>query len=299
MESLTVDLDGPVHYVDHGGTGPVLVLVHGLGGSHTNWHDLAPRLTSEFHVYAVDLAGHGRTERLGRSSSIRANRRLLDRFLTEVVGGPAVLIGNSMGGMLSILEAAAKPDRVAGLVLIAPAVPRVNRERPDLQVAKNFALLAIPGLGERVMTRRRRRVPAEQQVQETLALCMVDPSRVSPELRQVSIELVRERADWLDVEAGFLEAARSLMTLMMAPARYRSRIKAVTAPTLVIAGRQDRLVPLSAIRQLGRLRPDWTVEVFDDVGHVPQIEAPEQTAETIRGWFAADGAVALKTAVGA
>ena len=296
MKSLTVDLDGPVHYVDHGGTGPVLVLVHGLGGSHTNWHDLAPLLTSEFHVYAVDLAGHGRTPRHGRSSSVRGNRRLLDRFLTEVVDGPAILVGNSMGGMLSILEAAAKPERVAGLVLIAPAVPRVARERPDLEVARNFAMLAVPGLGERLMMRRRRRVPAEQQVEETLALCTVDPSRVSPELRRVSVELVRERADWLDVEAGFLEAARSLMTLMAAPARYRKRICSVVAPTLVVAGAQDRLVPMSAIRQLGRLRPDWTVEVLDDVGHVPQIEAPRETAALIRDWLAGDGRPALTAA---
>ena len=297
MESRTVDIDGPIHYIDYGGTGPVLVCVHGLGGSHTNWYDLAPRLTSEFHVYAVDLHGHGRTQRHGRSSSVRGNRRLLDRFLVEVVGGPAVLVGNSMGGMLAILEAAAKPEHVAGLVLIAPAIPRVTRERPDLQVARNFALLALPGLGERLMSRRRRTVSAERQVEETLALCTVDPSRISPEMRAISVELIRERKDWLDVEGGFLEAARSLMTLLAAPGRYRQKIREVKAPTLVIAGEEDRLVPMSAIRQLGRLRPDWTIEVFDDIGHVPQMEAPERTAETIRGWLATDGGVALKTAV--
>src|SRR3954449_1695651 len=104
----TVDWDGPVHYVDFGGDpdGPIIVLVHGLGGSHLNWDLLAPLLTSHARVLALDLPGFGRSEPGSRLASVQANVDVLERFLTEVAGGPSVLVGNSMGGMISIFTAA-------------------------------------------------------------------------------------------------------------------------------------------------------------------------------------------------
>src|SRR3954470_16207807 len=106
--SATVDLDGPVHHVDFGGRadGPVVVLVHGVGGSHLNWDLLAPLLTPYVRVRALDLPGVGRSEPGDRRATVHANVAVLDRFLDQVVGGPAVLVGNSMGGMISILETA-------------------------------------------------------------------------------------------------------------------------------------------------------------------------------------------------
>jgi pimeloyl-ACP methyl ester carboxylesterase len=295
-ESKTIDLDGPVHYVEHGGDGPPLVCVHGLGGSHLNWMDLAPRLTDRAHVYAIDLAGHGRTRREGRSSSVRANTRLLDRFLVEVAGTPALLVGNSMGGMISILEAARRPKHVSGLVLLDPAVPRARRERPDLTVARNFAVFALPGVGERVLARRRARLGPERMLQETLELCTVDPTRLSPELREASLDLARERASDRDIDAAFLQSARSLLRILARPSAYLERIQAVQAPTLLIQGARDRLVPLSAARSVAALRPDWVFEVLPDIGHVPQFEAPERTAELIHGWLDGAGASALTDA---
>jgi pimeloyl-ACP methyl ester carboxylesterase len=119
----TVDLGGPVHYVDFGGPAgaPRVVLVHGLGGSHLNWCLLAPRLAQVLRVLAVDLVGFGLTRPEGRAATVHANVALLDRFVAEVAGAPAILVGNSMGGMISILEAAAQPRAVAALALLDPA----------------------------------------------------------------------------------------------------------------------------------------------------------------------------------
>src|SRR3954466_9259992 len=112
--SATLDWDGPVHYVDFGGNpeGPVLVLVHGLGGSHLNWDLLAPLLTPHGRVLALDLPGFGRSEPGGRRATVEANVAVLRRFLAEVAGGPVVLVGNSMGGMISIFTAAEAPEAV-------------------------------------------------------------------------------------------------------------------------------------------------------------------------------------------
>ena len=90
--------------------GPVLVCVHGLDGSAANWAAIAPLLTSRFRVLAPDLAGHGLTRSARRSSSVAANQVLLHRFVEAVRAAPALLIGNSMGGMISLLEAAANPE---------------------------------------------------------------------------------------------------------------------------------------------------------------------------------------------
>ena len=157
--SVWTDLDGPVHYLDFGGParGPVIVCVHGLGGSGLNWSAIAPLLTRRCRLIAPDLAGHGLTQSLGRRVDVAANRELLHRFIESVAGGPVILMGNSMGGMISLLEASAAPDAVAGLILLDPALPFVPA-RLDPRVAAGFLLYATPGVG-RLMMGRRRPVP--------------------------------------------------------------------------------------------------------------------------------------------
>src|SRR5450631_1088817 len=123
--SRWVDLGVPVHYVDHGGPaeGPLLVMVHGLGGSLVNWAALAPLLTGTCRVLALDLIGFGHTQAGTHSTSVTANQQMLARFLSEVAGGPVILVGNSMGGLITILQAAHHPESVTAIVLIDPALP--------------------------------------------------------------------------------------------------------------------------------------------------------------------------------
>src|SRR5205823_5961848 len=144
-ESSTIDLGGPVHSVDFGGPGgaPTVVLVHGLGGSHLNWDLLAPLLTPHVRVRALDLPGFGLSEPGDRRATVHANVAVLDRFLDQVVGGPTVLVGNSMGGMISILEIARSPERVNGLVLLDAALPGPRRA-VDPKIAAVFGLYAVP-----------------------------------------------------------------------------------------------------------------------------------------------------------
>ena len=176
-DSRTVDLDGPVHYIDFGGPddGRTVVLVHGLGGSHLNWDLLAPLLRPHARVLAIDLPGFGRSEPGGRRASVQANVEVLHRFVTEVAGTPAVLVGNSMGGMISIFTAARTPESVSGLVLLDAAVPG-PRGKPDPLVAASFALYAIPMVGERVMRLRRLRQPTLRRVRDMLQLCGSTPT---------------------------------------------------------------------------------------------------------------------------
>jgi pimeloyl-ACP methyl ester carboxylesterase len=286
MKSLTVDLGGPVHYVDFGGTGRPIVLVHGLGGSHLNWLPVGRRLAAHGHVVALDLAGHGRTPWApGRTAHVDDNRRLLGRFIETVAKAPAVLMGNSMGGFLSMAEAAAEPDKVAALVLVGPAVPNTKVLSWHPAVVALFAGYALPGIGAALMRWRYARGP-EKLVRDTLRLCCVDASLVPPDAVLAHVELARERLG----NGGrrgkeFLEAQRSLMSALIRPRRFYRMVARIRAPGLIVQGGRDRLVRVAAARVLARARPDWRFEMLEGVGHVPQLEAPERFLAAVEPWL--------------
>jgi pimeloyl-ACP methyl ester carboxylesterase len=293
-----VDLEGPTHYVDHGGptTGPALVCVHGLGGSHLNWAAVAPRLTRTCRVLAIDLPGHGRTQAHGRSTSVTADQRLLHRFVTEVVGSPVVLVGNSMGAMVSILAADAHPEAVAGLVLVDPALAQLRVARPDPSVAANFLAYAVPGIGRAFLARHRHRRSPEEAVAEVLRLCCVAPSRVPSDVVAASVELARERRAYRGVDSEFLAAARSLMRMLALHRSYEAKMRGIRVPVLLLQGEKDRLVSLDAARAVAAANPLWRFEIASGVGHVPQLEAPDWTVEAILDWLATDGRPAASAA---
>src|SRR5947209_6423913 len=178
MLSRTVDIDGPVHYHDFGGSGPPLVCVHGLGGAAINWMAVGHELARHYRVLAPDLRGFGETP-LGRgASTIDSNQRLLDRFIREVAGSAAVLVGNSMGGLLSTLQAARRPETVSAAALADPALPWRTSRRLDLLVWAFLVALLVPGLAESRLRRRRQRLGPDRIAYQVLAFCTVDPLRV-------------------------------------------------------------------------------------------------------------------------
>lgn len=286
--SRTIDLGGPVHYVDFGGpgSGPPVVLVHGLGGSHLNWDLMAPLLTGHARVWAIDLPGFGRSEPGGRTASVSANAAVLQRFLTEVVGEPAILVGNSMGGMLSILAAGERPDAVTGLVLLDPAVPGPRRALDPL-VALMFAIYAVPLLGERFLRIRRTRTTELARVREMLKLCGVDPGSVPPEVIDRSVTLLQERKDVEGMDRAFLGAARSLLRVLVDPRRYRKAMASIQVPVLLVHGDRDRLVPVAAARDIARRHPAWRYIELAGVGHVPQLQVPDRVAKDVLAWLEA------------
>jgi pimeloyl-ACP methyl ester carboxylesterase len=297
--SAWVDLDGPVHYVDHGGApdGPLLVCVHGLGGSLVNWAALAPLLTDTCRVVALDLAGFGHTRAGAGSTGVQANRLLLQRFLEEVSGTPVILVGNSMGGLISILHAAASPSAVAGLVLVDPALPVGPTMRPDPRVAATFAMFAVPALGRTLLSLRRRSTTADAAALDLLRLCCADASRVPDDVVEQHVDLARQRRDHPDADAELVAAAQSLMWVLADGRRYRAAQQSIAVPVLLLHGDRDRLVPIASARATARANPAWRFEVADGVGHVPQLEAPAWTADHILDWIAAHPGMARRAAV--
>jgi pimeloyl-ACP methyl ester carboxylesterase len=287
-----------MHYLDLGGRshGPVIVAVHGLGGSSVNWAAIGPLLSDRCRVLAPDLAGHGLTQSLGRSTTVAANRALLHRFIQSVVGGPVILMGNSMGGMISLLEAAAAPELVSGLILVDPALPVVPA-RPDPTVTALFAMYATPVVGRLLMSRRRQWTP-EAAVKATLTLCCVDMTRIPADVMAQHVTMAQRRTTFAGIEKDFLAAARSVVSTagyLHSPS-YRRTIRSIQAPVLMLHGVRDRLVPLAAARAAARLNPSWKLVELPDIGHVPQLETPRETATAILDWLDSAGEHAARLA---
>jgi pimeloyl-ACP methyl ester carboxylesterase len=285
MRSTTVHLDGPVHVVDHGGEGTPIVLVHGLGGSHVNWIDVAPELTRYGHVRAVDLIGFGRTPPAGRSSEVLPNRDMVLRYLAQQCDSPAVLIGNSMGGFISLLVASKAPELLRAVITVGAALPREVAMPQNPAVTARFGLYMIPGLAERVLAHRYEKLGPEGVFDEIMDLCVEDTSRLSERAEQAHLEMTRERFEMPWVHEAFLSAVRSLVPLLLRRGKVEEIIQRIDVPGLIIQGEHDRLVPLSSAANLARWRPDWTFEVIEDCGHVPQLEKPERFLQFVGGWL--------------
>lgn len=286
-ESRWVHLtDGPVHYVDHGGPegAPLTVLVHGLGGSHANWAAMAPLLTDTHRVVAVDLAGFGLTTAGVRPSSVSGNADLLYRFVTALTPEPAILVGNSMGGMVSSMVAAEHPESVRELILIDPVLP-LTAALPDRVATANLLQGMLPLKARMAIARRRNPIPRSRDGMQLVTLCCDDPDRVADDIVEVHLALAERRGYVEETARDFLMAGRSMVFTFARARRYARLLASIQAPVLLIHGTRDRLVPFRVARVAAAANPGWTFAPGTNVGHVPMLEAPRWTTERIREWL--------------
>jgi pimeloyl-ACP methyl ester carboxylesterase len=279
----------PVHWIefspsDNETAGPPIVFVHGLGGSHLNWCLIGPRLAAGRRAVALDLHGFGLTPGTRRTSTVQANARLLDEFVRQITGTPVILVGNSMGGLISLLHTAAAPDTVAGLVLIDPALP-LPPKVPDWEVTVQFLAYSMPGVGELFLKVVQSRQTPQLAVQRLIDLCFGDPSRADPVMETASIALAAEREHTPHRDESLLAAARSLMRVVGRSRRYFATMAAIEVPVLLIGGTVDRLVSVDAVRRAAARNPRWESAILPGVGHTPQLEVPGQVTGIVTDWL--------------
>jgi len=285
-EALVVDLGFPVHIVDHGGEGPPVLLVHGLGGAAANWITVGDRLAaSGRHVLAPDLAGFGITPPGPEGSSVEANADLLTALVDWLGEGPATLVGNSMGGLVAMLTATRAPGHVAGLVLVDPALPLPPFRPPDPQVALKLLGPLLPGLGGPAMRAYRAVRSPEAETRETLTMCTADPATVPPEAIAALAETNRLRRGLAWTVPAFVEADRSIARWVFNRGRFRELLHRVDRPTLLLHGSEDRLVSLASAEWAAVERPDWELVVLDGVGHLPMLEDTDRFLDVVVSWL--------------
>ncbi len=277
-------VDGiPLHVADFGGSGPPVVCVHGLGGSHINWVSVAGGLGRLGRVSALDLPGFGFSPATRRTSSMEALRRTLECYLRSLEE-PALLVANSMGGTVSLLQAAAAPETVRGLVLVSPAVPRAPGVWPDSEVTALFSLYLVPGLARSAVAARRTRMTPEEIARWTLDLCSPRAARIPPDVVKAHVDVAIRRSRFAGADRALVRTARSMLTSIAKANDFDKVVATVAAPTLVVQGRDDRLVRHHSVARLAALRPDWDVRILDDVGHIAMLEVPATFVETVGEW---------------
>lgn len=255
-----VDVGGAeVVYVDAGSGEPAILFVHGLSGSWQNWLENIPHFARSRRVLALDLPGFGASPMPPWEVSIRAYGRLLHDFCEAVGVGDCAIVGNSMGGFASAEATARDPERFEKLVLVSAAgISHARMRRAPVEVAARMAAAAAPiGLRrqERALLRPRLRYLTFRQIVHR-------PLSLRP-------ELLWEQFHHGAARPGFLPAVQGLVGY-----DFLDELEEVDVPTLIVWGREDRVVPSTdAAGYAQRLRRSRTV-IFGGTGHVPQLERP-------------------------
>jgi pimeloyl-ACP methyl ester carboxylesterase len=282
----TTPWTGPAHGGDDAPRGRA-VYVHGLGGASTNWTDLAALLAVRFDGWALDLPGFGRSQPPPRGRySVRGHVGAVVDVLEHVVGRPGPgagepvhLLGNSLGGLVSLLAATRRPDLVASLTLISPAMP-VYRVPPAFSRAMLLLLLpGVPALAERRISG----VTPEQNVRAMIGMCFGNPAAVPRQRVEQAVAEMRERAGQPWADRALTRSMRGLMTSYLRVGRANAwrAARTLRTPTLIVWGGRDRLVDPALAPRLAATVPGSRLHVLDEVGHLAMLEAPEPTARAV------------------
>jgi lipase len=239
---------------------PQILAVHGLTGHGQRWQTLATRHLPEFAIVAPDLIGHGRSS-WAAPWNIDANVSALARLLDAEADGPVVVVGHSFGGAVALNLAAARPDLVAALVLLDPAVALDGGWMRDIA----DDMFASPDYTDRDEARLEKANGSWGEV---------DPEELDRELDEHLIEQPNGRAGWRISIPAMLSYWSELARPIVLP---RSGIPI----TLVIATKTDPPYVTDELLTGLRERPDFTFVEFDCDHMVPQAR-PAEAAAVIR-----------------
>lgn len=260
------------------------LLVHGLGASSSVWLDVMPLLAADGEVLAVDLPGFGRTAPPAPNAArVEHQVRFVEALLRRLEWDRVVLHGSSMGGLVTALLSARRPDLVEHQVLVAPGIapPEQRVRRTSGLTYARFVPFLAPPVGRRVLRWAWHREDVTGTHDRTAAAVFGDLERLRGPVRELAIEnlaLARE-LPWR--VPSFAEAAESLMASWVRAGRTWERVCASRVPTTVVHGSLDRIIDPSVADGLEARLPDVTVHRWEGVGHTPMQECPERYATTV------------------
>jgi pimeloyl-ACP methyl ester carboxylesterase len=248
-----------VHYYETG-EGPEVILLHGLGGEAANWTANIGPISKNYHVYALDQIGFGRSAKPLIEYRIQTFVDFLEAFMQELNIPKATLIGSSLGGWIAADFTAQHGNLVNKLVLVdasglAPLGPRFRNLPPDL------------GAGS---------VSGTHKVFE---LIFHGKGFVTEELVKRAFVHKMRRGD------GYTQQ-RTLTGILLNNQFVDKKLGNIRAPTLIIWGRSDRLTDLSLGERFKKGILGAKLTVLDECGHVPHVERPEQFNKIVLDFLA-------------
>src|SRR4051794_28759773 len=255
---------------------PPVILLHGLGATNASLLPVMADLAVDHRVIAPDLPGFGASAAPSSPYNPAWFAAWVEAFQAATHSRGAVLIGNSLGGRISLEAGLTHPRSVRGLVLLtpSPAFVRLRQWVPLVRVSSpQLARLPMPQLTHRMVV-------------EGIRVMFSQPDRLPPAWYDAAADEARRVLRMPRHRVAFFSCARQIY-LEDAYGRdgFWQRLPGLTPPALFIWGDRDRLVPSSFARHVASALPDAGQIVLEDCGHVPQFEHPAETMAMIRGFL--------------
>ncbi len=274
--SRYVDLPSGVrmHYNDEGNqSGPPLVLLHGFAVSMETWDAWVEQLGAANRIITLDLPGHGLTRApAGYRASMEAYRDDVAAFVDALELSRFALAGNSMGGNVAWEYALAHPERVDALILVdaagwPPTGTDMERDPPVFKLLRSPAAPLLATLDNTALVRN------------GLEASFFDKTLVTD-------NMVARHAEWTRAPGH-----RDLLLQMTLAFQNRNwataeRLGAITTPTLILHGAQDAIIPAAHAQLFADAIPGSELVVMENMGHLPQVERPEESVALVSAFLA-------------
>ena len=246
------------------GDGPsTAILLHGLGGYVENWEDNIAALAQGRRVYALDLAGFGRSDKPKVEYTIQFLVKFVRDFMTVLNIDQATLIGASLGGAIALQFALQYPQQVEKLVLSASA--GLGKE-----VSILLRILTLPVLGN-VLAR-----PSRDGSAQLMKEILYDPHLITDEWVDEDYEI----SSLPGAQRSLLNALRTLSNILGVRSEVYQpildRLGEIEVPALVIWGAQDRILPVAHAHQAMKRLPHARLHILEPCGHLPNVERVDE-----------------------
>ena len=259
---------------------PPLLLIHGFGAGIGHWRHNIATLAQSQPVYAVDLLGFGKSGKVFTEYQISLWQAQVYDFWRTFIGSPVVLVGNSLGSLVSLTVAARHPEAVAGLIMInLPDVGDRSKQIPPLifPFLRSLETLVANSFLVRPLFYFLRR---PQTIRRITNLAYFDRTAVDDEL----IEILSTPPHDMDADRAFLALVRSANMNGFSPS-IKELLGELTIPILLIWGKEDRFIPFRLAAKITLLSPQMQLIALDKAGHCPHDEYPELINSLLLDWL--------------
>jgi pimeloyl-ACP methyl ester carboxylesterase len=275
-----------IYYVSAGeqqSNKPALLLVHGFGASTDHWRKNIVRLQEQFQVWAIDLLGFGRSAKPNQEYSGNLWREQLHDFITEIIRQPTVLVGNSLGGYVSLCVAAAYPQSTAGLILLNSAGPFTDitpnsEQKSDSNVVGTLirSILLQPWASFLLFQYVRRK----SVIRKTLKKVYFDQSAVNDRL----VEDIQRPA----FDVGAAEVFNAVFKTPQGE-KVDVLLNSMECGLLLLWGEKDPWIDARERGSKFRQYYPQLTEYYLKAGHCPHDEIPDEVNNLITNWILSQG----------